>query len=459
MPERDRIGSSPVGGGTQHFWMKTGELQLPRIQRGKGIYVWDTEGKRYIDASSGPVVCNLGHGNKYVLEAMARQASQVTYAYPTSFESEANTKLANLLCEMAGPGLERAFFVSGGSEAVEMCLKFARHHAIATGFPQRTQIISRKPSYHGNTFGALAVNGEQHAEEMFSGMLRAMPKIPLPMTYRTPDGETTERYVERCAQALEDEILRQGADSVLAFIIEPIAGVAGGASYAPDWYYQRIREICNHYGVLLIFDEVMSGAGRTGKFLTAHYWPNAGPDIIAMAKGFSGGYFPLGAMLVGNRLLTPVIEAGGFHMGHTYKSNPLGCAVGKAVLEQLVDLNLVENAAEMGRYLREQLVALKSGFAIIGDVRGLGLLNAIEFVADPISKSEFPEKTDIVTRFVRICRDRGLLIYARKNAGSGAGDWVMITPPLIINEAQIDEIIALLASSLGQLGRDLANDR
>ena len=450
------IGSTPFGGGVQHFWMKKGEAQLSRIDRADGIYLWDTEGRRYIDMSSGPAVCNLGHNNANVLKAMAAQASRVTYCYPTAFESEANTELSNLLCSLTGPGLERAFFVSGGSEAVEMCLKFARYHALATGKVQKCKIISRVPSYHGNTLGALSLTGEGYVEPLFSDMLRLMPKVPLPMSYRWPEGfGNSESHAEYCLTCLEEEILAQDPDKVLAFIMEPVTGVAGGAMVAPDFYYQRVREICDRHDVLLIYDEVMSGVGRTGKYLAAHHWPDARPDIIALAKGFSGGYYPLGAMVVADRLLEPVVEQGGFHMGHTYKSNPLGCAVGKAVLEEIIDKDLIANAAIMGDYLAKRLGDIQKNIAILGDVRGKGLLIAIEIVADKKTKASLPSGIDVIGRIVNIARELGLLIYARKNSGSGNGDWLMVTPPLIITQAQIDEMIELLSQTLQRFQDEL----
>jgi len=454
---RELIRSKASGGGVQCFWMKKGETQIDRIAKAEGLYLWDTNGKRYIDASSGPVTCNIGHANEHVLKSLRIQSEKVSYAYPSAFESEPVTDLADMLCELTGPGLERAFFVSGGSEAIEMCLKFARHHAVATGQTTRSKIISRTPSYHGNTLGALAITGESYIEPMFSDMLRLMPKVPLPVSYRVPEGYTRESYAEHCAQALENEIVTQGADTVLAFVIEPIAGVAGGAVYAPDFYYRRIREICDKYGVLLIFDEVMSGAGRTGKFLAAHHWPDALPDIVALAKGFSAGYFPLGAMVVADRLLEPVIDSGGFHMGHTYKANPLGCAVGGAVLREVIKNELIENAATMGKYLRKKLRELMSTCSVLGDVRGMGLLNAIEIVGDQESKVMLPDAADVVPNIVTIARELGLLIYARKNAGGGLGDWLMITPPLTVTQQQIDEIVELLGQTLRTFEKQAMN--
>jgi adenosylmethionine-8-amino-7-oxononanoate aminotransferase len=264
--EPRRIGDTPQGGPVHAFYAPKGAPRRPVIARGEGIYLWDRDGRRYLDASSGPVVSNLGHGNRRVLEAMRVQAEAVTFAYPGLFESDANVALADLVCNLAWPRLDRAFFVSGGSEATEAAIKLARQYALAIGQSSRVTVIGREPSYHGATLGALAVTGDHHAEEIFGPLMRAMPKVPAPLTYRLPPGHTVESYAQACAQALEDEIVRQGPHTVLAFIMEPVGGLASGATVAPAAYYEAVRAICDRHGVLLIYDEVMSGAGRTGSF-------------------------------------------------------------------------------------------------------------------------------------------------------------------------------------------------
>jgi adenosylmethionine-8-amino-7-oxononanoate aminotransferase len=443
-----RIGDTPQGGPVQGFYVRKGTERRPPIARGEGIYLWDVGGRRYLDASSGPVVSNLGHGNRRVLEAMRAQAEQVTFAYPGLFESEANVALADLVCKLAGPGLDRAFFVSGGSEATEAAIKLARQYALALGQPNRVTVIGREPSYHGATLGALAVTGDHHAAEVFGPLMRTMPKVPAPLSYRLPPGHSAESYAQTCARALEDEIVRQGSNTVLAFIMEPIGGLAFGAMVAPAAYYEEIRAICHRHGVLLIYDEVMSGAGRTGTFLAADHWPAVRPDLVTLAKGIAAGYTPFGAVLAPDRIVDAVVEAGGFLHGHTYFANPLSCAIAHAVVSEMMDRDLIGNAARMGRLLRERLDALAGRSRVIGDVRGKGLLMAIELVADKESKRMFPRELVAPARLGALALDEGLALYSRRTSQGRFGDWVMLTPPLIIDAGQVDELVGLLERAI-----------
>ena len=447
MSDRAIIGAVPTGGGVQHFWLPRGTPQLPRIERAEGLYLWDTDGRRYLDATSGPVAVNLGHGNRRVLEAIRRQADRVCYAYPSYFESEANTLLADLLCAQAGPGFDRAFFVSGGAEAVEKCIEFARLHAVALNQAGRGKIISRLPAFHGSTLATQALSEEWHKSPL-RPLLQQWPKVPAPFSYRPAAGFDPESDALRCAEALRETILAEDPDTVLAFILEPVMGLCGGANHSTPGYYRRVREICDEFGVLLIFDEVMSGVGRTGRFLAAHCWPDARPDLVVLAKGLGSGYYPLGAFLAPDHMVEAVVETGGFHLGHTYKANPLGCAVGLAVLQATLERNLPDNAERVGAYLRESLDALKGEIPIIGDVRGMGLFNAIELVADPATKQMLPREIDVPNELSRLAMSKGLLIYARRTSGGRFGDWLMMTPPLIATHEHIDEIVELLAVTL-----------
>jgi adenosylmethionine-8-amino-7-oxononanoate aminotransferase len=450
-----RIGDTPQGGPVHSFFAPRGTPRRPAIARGEGIYLWDADGRRYLDASSGPVVSNLGHGNRRVLEAMTAQAARVTFAYPGLFESDANVALADLVCTLAGPGLDRAFFVSGGSEATEAAIKLARQYALAIGQGRRATVIGREPGYHGATLGALAVTGDHHAEELFGPLMRTMPKVPAPLTYRVPPGHSAESYARVCAQALEDEIVRQGPDTVLAFIMEPIGGLASGATVAPDGYYEAVRAICDRHGVLLIYDEVMSGAGRTGTFLGADHWPGVRPDLVTLAKGIAAGYTPFGAVLAPDRIVDAVVGTGGFMHGHTYFTNPLSCAVAHAVVREMMDRDLIGNAARMGKRLRAGLEALAARSRIIGDVRGKGLLMAIELVADKASKRMLPPELVAPARLGALALEEGLALYSRRTSKGKYGDWVMITPPLIIEEAQVDELLSLLEKSIAAFELEL----
>lgn len=419
----------------------------PLVGRAEGIYFWDRAGKRYIDGSSGAMVANIGHGNPRVLAAMRRQMEEATFAYRLHFENEAAETLARRIAARMPPGLDRVFFVSGGSEAVESCVKLARQYAVATGQASRYKIISRFPSYHGATLGALALTGYTPMTSPFAPMMQEMPKIPAPTCYLDRDDLDWEARGRRYAEMLREEIRRQGADTVLAFIMEPVGGASTGALVAPHSYYARIREICDEYGVLLILDEVMSGVGRTGRFLAAEHW-NLRPDIVALSKGFAAGYAPLGAMVADRRLVEPVLEQGGFVHGYTYAGNPLACAAGLAVLQEIESRDLMGNATRMGALLKRGLEGLMTRFPNIGDVRGLGLLLAFELVADRETMRPLPAAMNAHSRLVDLAYERGLIIYSRRTRGGLEGDHFMVCPPMIVEEEQIMEILSLVESSL-----------
>jgi adenosylmethionine-8-amino-7-oxononanoate aminotransferase len=433
--------------GMQRFWTSPDAPALERVSHAKGIHVWDTNGRRYIDVTSGPVAVNIGHGNERVLRAMREQAERVCFAYPSAFESESNIRLTEKLAEQAGLGLDNAFFVSSGSEAVEKCLQFARRYAVATGAGSRHKIVSRNPSYHGSTRATAALSGDP-GYTVLLGTSDASVLVPAPFSYRTPAGVEAVQYAAQCAEALREMILHEGPDSVLAFIVEPVMGFCGGADHAPESYYRRVREICDEFGVLLIYDETISGAGRTGRFLAAHWWSNARPDLVTLAKGIGGGYYPLAAFLAPQRLVDAVVSAGGFHIGHTHKGHPLACAVGLAMLEVTQEEKLIERALDVGGYLRERLVLVQRDNSILGNVRGLGMLNAIEIVANPATKAMLPRDLDVIGRLQTIARSKGLLIYGRRTHAGQYGDWLMVTPPLIATRADVDEIVAGIARTL-----------
>jgi adenosylmethionine-8-amino-7-oxononanoate aminotransferase len=453
-----RAAASPSHGGpVQLFYAKKGAPRRPTVARAEGIYMWDTEGRRYIDASSGPVVSNIGHGNERVVRAMAEQARKVAFASRSQFENEPNIQLADLVTSLAGPGLERAFFVSGGSEATEAAIKLARQYAVVRGETSRWKVIAREPGYHGGTLGALAVTGDPEAERVFGALTRPMPKVPAPFSYRLPANHDADSYARHCAAALEDTIRREGPETVLAFIMEPVGGLATGALVAPDHYHRAVREICTRHGVLLIYDEVMSGAGRTGAFLAADHWPDARPDLVTLAKGIAAGYTPMGAVLAPASMVEAVAEAGGFMHGHTYAANPLSCAVGYAVVQEMLERNLMANARAMGARLRERLEALKAKSGILGDIRGKGLLMAIEIVADKETKAPPPAEDQAVYRIIELGIERGIALYSRRTANGRYGEWLMVTPPLIVTAAEVDEIAELIGVTLaayeGELGK------
>jgi adenosylmethionine-8-amino-7-oxononanoate aminotransferase len=426
----------------------------PLLDRAEGIYLWDVDGKRYLDGSSGAMVSNIGHSNPRVLAAMREQMDKATFGYRLHFENEQAEKLARLVSSLMPDGLDRVFFVSGGSEAVESALKLARQWAVAMGQASRWKVISRYPSYHGATLGALAVTGMASMTAPFSPMLREMPRISAPTCYLDRDQLSLDERGLRYAEMLRAEILRQGPETVLGFIMEPVGGASTGALVAPDPYYARVREICDEFGILLIYDEVMSGAGRTGRFMAAEHW-DVRPDIVTVSKGFAAGYAPLGAMIADRKLVEPVLDAGGFTHGYTYAGNPLACAAGLAVIEEVLEQDLMGNAERIGDLLKGELQGLMARYPFIGDVRGKGMLLAFELVSDRETMKPLPVKDDAYIKLVEHAYARGLIIYSRRTRGGREGDHFLICPPMITTAEQVGEIMEKLTASLDALADEL----
>ncbi len=446
----------PRGSPIQVFYNANPDA-LPTIDRASGIYMWDTTGKKYLDASSGPVVSNIGHGNERVLKAMTEQAATVCFASRAVFQNTPNRQLARRLVDLAGPGFDQAFFACSGSEATEAAIKLARQYVVARGEASRTKVLARNPSYHGATLGAAAVTGDPESDAVYEAVMRVMPKVSAPFGYRTPEGMNRDASARAAADELESIILEEGSDSVLAFIMEPVGGLATGGLVAPDHYYTAVREICTRHSVLLIFDEVMSGAGRTGTFLAAEHWPDCRPDLVTLAKGLAAGYTPLSAVLAPNQIVQTVVASGSFLHGHTYSSNPLSCAIANTVLDEMIEHKLMENAAEVGVYLKNGLQTIAANSQIIGDVRGKGLLLAVEIVADKSTKTTLPPELRAVYRLIEIGTQNGLLLYTRKTAGGKFGEWVMVTPPLTLSRSQADELLELFAKTIADYEQELVS--
>ena len=320
--------------------------------------------------------------------------------------------------------------------------------------PNRWKVISRFPSYHGCTLGALALTGYDPLARPFDPMMLDMPKIAAPTCYLDKDNLSDEERGIKYAELLRAEILAQGPESVLAFIMEPIGGASTGALVAPDSYYPRIREICDEFGILLIYDEVMTGVGRTGAFIAANHW-NITPDIVAMSKGFGAGYAPLGAVIAKTHMVEALLDAGGFLHGYTYAGNPMACSAGLAVLGEIEKHDLIGNTARMGALLKSRLEGLMERYPFIGDVRGKGLLLAFELVSDKQSMTPLPKEHNAYLRLVELAYERGLIIYSRRTRGGIEGDHFLVCPPMIVTEGQIDEIMDLLVDSLDALAREL----
>lgn len=418
-----------------------------RMVRAEGIYLWDDNGKRYLDGSSGPMTCNIGHGNPAVLAAMQKQMQAATFGMRLHFETSPAESLATRLAQLAPDQLDQVFFTSGGSEAVESAMKLARAYALANGQAQRWKVISRHPAYHGCTLGALSVTGYAPMTAPFDPMMVQMPKVPAPRAYLDGLDINNPATGYHYADMLERKILDEGPETILAFLVEPIGGASTGALVPPAGYMQRIREICDRYDVLLIHDEVISGGGRTGCFFSGDHW-NVTPDLITLSKGFGAGYMPLGAVIVRADLAEIVIDASNYLHGFTYGGNPLACAAGLAVLDEIDTQHMMPNAVTVGAVLRERLEGMMQRYEIIGDVRGMGLLQAFELVSDRSTMEPLPKALNAYDRLVEIAYANGLIIYARRSRGGFDGDHFLVAPPMIINTSQIDELMEKLEHSL-----------
>ena len=441
------------GGPIQTFYI--GNKKMPVVERGEGVYLYDEEEKKYFDASSGPITCNIGHANPKVLEAIKNQSGKVCFASHAFFENRPNRDLAKSLVNLTGNKYDQAFFVSGGSEAIEASFKLSKQYALACGQTKKHKIIARAPSYHGSTMGAFSASDDSEMKDNFQSLTKVSIKVPAPLSYRVPDNFDTSSYARFCLDELERTIIDEDPEEVLAFIMEPVGGLSTGALVAPDFYYKQVREICDRYGVLLIYDEVMSGAGRTGKFLAADHWEGSDPDLVILAKGLCAGYSPLGALLAPNKIVEPVVSSGGFLHGHTYASNPLSCAIANAVLNEVVENNLIENARIVGDYLKKGLELLASQLSIIGDVRGKGLLLAVEIVQDVRTKSMFNMDQRAIYRISELGIKNGILLYTRKTAKGENGEWLMIAPPLISTKDQCNDFLSKLNETL----KDFQNEQ
>jgi len=422
----------------------------PLALSGEGCYLFDASGKRYFDGSGGAAVSCLGHGDPEVIEAVKTQVEKLAFAHTGFFTSEPAEKLADLLIANAPGDLDRVLFVSGGSEANEAAIKLARQYFVEKGEANRRFLIARRQSYHGNTLGALAVGGNQWRRQQFSPLLVDVSHISPCFEYadRNPE-ESTFDYGQRVAQELEDEILRLGIDSVIAFLAEPVVGATAGAVPAVEGYFTRIREICDRYGVLLILDEVMCGMGRTGH-LFACKADNVTPDIACIAKGLGAGYQPIGAMLCSSEIYRTIEEGSGFFQhGHTYLGHPVAAAAGCAVLEAILSRDLVSRVRRMGERFDKALKDQFSEHAHVGDIRGRGLFRGIELVTDKVSKSPFPPEKRLAAGIKKAAFDQGLICYPMSGTRDGVnGDHILLAPPFIIEEDQIDEVVTKLDTAI-----------
>ncbi len=421
----------------------------PLAVRGEGVYLWDAEGRRYIDGSGGAAVVNIGHGVTEVVQAMAKQAASAAFVHGTMFTTDALETHSEQLAALVPMPEPRFFYMTSGSEAVETAIKFARQLQVARGEPTREVIISRWGSYHGGTLGALAVTGKPKMRTLFAPLFRDQPHIVPPYCYRCSFEATHPDCNLACAQALEAEILRQGPERVVAFIAESVGGATLGAVAPPEGYWPLVRQICDRYGVLLIADEVMAGFGRTGRWFAIEHF-DVQPDVITMGKGVTGGYFPVSVTAVRGADVERIRKVhGDFVHGGTFSHHAVGAATGLAVLRYLQKNDLVTASAAKGKALGEKLSAALGELPCVGDVRGIGLLWGVEFVADRATKAPFPPAAHFARRVANVAFDNGLIVYPCAGCADGvAGDLVLVAPPFIITETQMDEIVRLLREAV-----------
>jgi adenosylmethionine-8-amino-7-oxononanoate aminotransferase len=422
----------------------------PVIDYGKGIHLFDMDGKKYLDAASGAVTANIGHGVSEIIEAMNEQAKKVSFVYRSQFTSEAAEDLARKMSGMLSGDLNWCFFVNSGSEATETAMKMAIQYWQEKGVQTKTKVLSRWVSYHGITLGALSMSGHTGRRARFVPLLEDFPVINPPYCYRCPYNLEAPNCGYLCAHELETAIKRIGAVQIAAFIAEPVIGAAGGAIAPPKDYYKVIKKICEEHDILFIADEVMTGCGRTGTMLACEQW-GISPDIVALGKGMGAGYAPIAAAIATEKVIEPILAGTKAVMsGHTLSANPQACAAALAVLKYLEQNNIIQEVESKGVYLQDQLEKLKALFPFIGDVRGKGLLLGIEFVQDVDSKTPFPRNAKITQRIVELAKEKGLLVYP---AGAGIdginGDSIIISPPLTITKIEMDELVHLLKETFG----------
>lgn len=423
------------------------------IVSASGMYLQTEAGQQILDAVGGAGTVVLGHGVQEITDSIARHGKELGFVYGATFTNPWQEQLAEALIAMNPEIAARVYFVSGGSEGNETAIKMARQYHLQCGRPGRHKVIARWQSFHGSTLATLSLSGRPAWREPFLPQLMAAPHIVPPYCYRCPLGHTYPGCDVACADDLERMIIMEGPDSIAAFIAEPVIGTTVTAVVPVPDYYRRIREICDKYDVLFIADEVLTGYGRTGRWLAIEHW-GVKPDIVVMGKGISSGYVPLGAVLAAQRVVD-AFEAGSgkFSHGFTYSGNPFCTFVGLQVLRYALDHQLFEEVGAKGQYLRAALDQLAERHEIVGEVRGLGLLAGLEFVSDRASRQPFPEKADITRRVTRGALERGVLILPGvpgANHGRG-GDHIQLSPPYVITRAEIDLVVEILGATLSEI--------
>ena len=433
-----------------HVFHRSLRATPPVAVAGRGVYLVDAGGRQYLDASGGAAVSCLGHGHPDVVSAMHAQIDRLAYAHTSFFTTEAAEALADRLVRTAPSGTSHAYFVSGGSEAVEAALKMARQYFVEIGEPERSVFIGRRQSYHGNTLGALAVGGNEWRRRQFAPLLIDVKHVAPCYAYRDQRaGESAQAYGERLAAELDATIRECGEKRVIAFVAETVGGATAGVLMPVPGYFKAVRDVCDRHGVLMILDEVMCGMGRTG---TLHACEQEGvvPDLVTIAKGLGGGYQPIGAVLAQKRIVDAMAAGTGFFQhGHTYLGHPVGCAAALAVQQVIERDGLLEKARARGESLRARLAARFGNHPHVGDIRGRGLFFGLELVRDRATKVPFDPALQLHARVKREGMARGLMTYPMGGTIDGrSGDHVMLAPPFIVLEEHLDLIVARLAEAI-----------
>jgi adenosylmethionine-8-amino-7-oxononanoate aminotransferase len=429
------------------FYRKLGRA-YPRIVRGEGCRLYDDRGRVYLDGSGGAFVASLGHGVPAVAEALAAQARTLAYVNGTVFTHEPVETLAAELAALCPGDLDLVYPLGSGSEAVEAALKLARQYWVESGRPEKRKILSLTPGYHGNTLLALSASARAHYTTYFRDWLVDVVRVPAPYAYRCECRGRPPHCPACSGDAVEAAILREGAERVAAFIGEPVGGSSTGASVPQPGYWRRVREICDRHDVLLVADEVLTGAGRTGTWSALEPY-GVVPDIMALGKGIAGGYVPLSAVVAPLRIVDVLARGSGALLhAQTFSHHPVLCAAGVATLRYLREHRLIERCARMGQVLHRRLEALR-GHPLVGDVRGRGLLAGIEFVADPSTREPLPRATAFAETFTAAALDAGLVVWPNVGHADGTrGDLALLAPPFVVTEEEIEEMVARFTRAL-----------
>ena len=441
------------------FFVRNLNMDYPICVKGEGVWVYDESGKKYLDGCSGANVASIGHGVKEIGEAMRRQSDEIAYVPPQHFLNKPTIDLCRRILDHAPKKYTRVMLCSGGSEAIENALKIARQYHVYKGNPSKYMTVSRWQGFHGNTIVADSVGGTTSRRKISGPMLMEVEHIPPANCYRCHYKQTYGSCDMLCARELEHSILQIGPENISSFICEPIVGSASAAATPPKEYFSVIREICDRYDVLWIDDEIMAGSGRTGKFLAIEHF-DALPDIVVMAKGLSCGYAPLSAILLSEKVFAPFEKDRLPYIGgHTYNAHPVTATVGLAVFDYVEKNKVYEGVEEKGAYIKKGLAALMEKYPIIGDMRGIGLFQGIEFVKDRGTREPFPPECNVTPRILNRAMEKGLIVYASRGCADGfRGDGLLICPPLVINKEEMDFMLGVLGEAIGEISDELKKE-